>query len=207
MSPFTQIFKQAGFKYAASIMNLVIVTAIISTANASLYTASRVLWYMGSTRGAPRILKKTNARHVPIMGVLISAAFCALFCLLSVFNSGLIFNWLINVIGLAGYIAWFGICLSHYRFRRAYSLQGYALQDLPYCAPWFPWAPLAAMAAIVIMMMGQQGMLWLSGRATWGGFITTYGGVVLFLLLFIGYKYIYRTKWVNLKDCRLNIKY
>ncbi len=44
------------------------------------------------------------------------------------------YNYLINASGLSGFIAWLGIAVAHYRFRRAYVKQGRKLSDLKYKA-------------------------------------------------------------------------
>ena len=203
-SPFTLVFESAGIKYAASIMNLVVITAIISAANASMYTASRVLWHMGKVKEAPKSLQQINVHGVPVVGVVVTAAVCVLLIIASVFDSGLIFSWLVNIISLAGYIAWFGICLSHYRFRKAYMAQGKDLNALPYKARWFPFAPLCAMTIIAIIMMGQQVMAIVENQASFKGFVATYCGVVLFFILMLAYKMIKKSKLVVLKDIPLD---
>lgn len=204
VSPFTLVFQLAGFKYAASLMNLVVITSIVSTANASLYTASRVLWHLGNAKEGPAFLRRLDRRSVPVVSVLISAAFCFLFAMLSFWGSGVIFSWLVNLVSLAGYIAWFGICLSHYRFRRAYVLQGYDMSKLPYRASWFPFAPIFTMVMIVLIMIGQQVMLYINGGASWLSFLETYGGVILFLAVLIGYKVFFKTKLIPLNKCVIN---
>ena len=206
MSPFTIVFKSAGLTNAASLMNLVVITAIISAANASMYTASRILWYMGKSKEAPTVFQKLSTKGVPVVGVMISAAICGIFVMTSFFDSGLIFSWLINIISLAGYIAWFGICLSHYRFRKAYLKQGYLLADLPYKAKWFPFAPLFAMTLIIIIMLGQEVMAIIVGKATIWHFFATYSGTIGFITLCFAYKFFKRTKRISLSECDLSFK-
>lgn len=202
-SPFTIVFQDAGIKYAASIMNVVVITAIISAANASMYTASRVLWHMGKSKEGPSFLQKINKQGVPIVGVWVTASICMILIIASTFDSGLIFSWLINIISLAGYIAWFGICLSHYRFRKAYIIQGKDLKQLPYRARWFPFAPIFAMVFIAVIMVGQQIFAIFDGTATFDGFIATYSGVIIFFILLFTYKIIKKTKMVKLRDMTL----
>lgn len=200
LSPFTLIFENAGIEHAASLMNVVVITAILSAANASMYTASRVLWYSGKAKVAPASLDQINKHGVPVKAVLVTAAICVVLITASVFDSGLIFTWLVNIISLAGYIAWFGICLSHYRFRKAYLLQGNDLNKLPYRARWFPFAPLCAMAAIVVIMLGQQVMAVVEGKASISDFMATYFGVLLFFILMFVYKKVKKTKVITLKN-------
>lgn len=199
-SPFTMIFASAGFKYVASIMNFVILTAIISTANASLYTASRVLWHIGKSNEGPTFLSKIYKNSVPISAVLVSALFAALFVMSSVLGSGFIFQWLLSVISLAGYVAWFGICWSHYRFRRAYLLQGNALDRLTYRAAWFPFAPLFGMALIVLVVIGQEVVLMINKQASFSQFLSTYVGLIIFISLYAIYKIKHKTRLIPLQQ-------
>ena len=203
LSPFTIVFESAGIKFAASFINLVVVTAILSAANASMYTASRVLWHMGKSSEAPKLFSKTNKKNVPVIGMVATAIVCFVLLMLSFFNGGKIFNWLINIISLAGYIAWFGICLSHYRFRNAYLRQGRSLTELPYKTKWFPIAPILAMVVIIVLMMGQQIFAIIDGHASFINFIYTYSGVILFLVLMVGHKLIRKTKSIRLEDVEL----
>ena len=203
MSPFTIVFEQVGIKYAASIMNIVVITAIISAANASMYTSSRILWHIGHSFEGPKSFKKITKEGVPVMGVLVTASICALLIVASFFNSSLIFNWLVNVISLAGYIAWFGICLSHYRFRKAYILQGKNLNKLPYKAKWFPLAPICSMLAIVTIIIGQGILALLEGQISFEKLIATYSGTGLFLLVMFIYKIVNRTKFISLAEIPL----
>ena len=54
-----------------------------------------------------------------------------------------------------GFIAWFGIAVAHWRFRRAYILQGYSLSDLIYKALFFPVGPFLASLLIMTCVFGQ----------------------------------------------------
>ena len=51
------------------------------------------------------------------------------------------YTWIVNISGLCGFIAWVGIAVSHYRFRRAFIAQGRDLSELPYKAWLFPVGP------------------------------------------------------------------
>lgn len=203
MSPFTLVLESTGLKYAASIINVVVITAIISTANASLYTASRVLWHIGHANEGPRFLRYTSGRGVPVTAVIVSSVILSLFVLSSIVGSGMIFSWLINMISLAGYIAWLGICISHLRFRRAYLAQGFDLNQLVYKARWFPLAPMLAIIMMLCMMLGQPVLEIIQGSFHWSQLMQTYSGVMLFFVLFFAYKFVNKTRLIPLTDCDL----
>jgi amino acid permease len=43
------------------------------------------------------------------------------------FGNQTVYLWLLNTSGMTGFIAWLGIAISHYRFRRGYVMQGHDL--------------------------------------------------------------------------------
>lgn len=55
------------------------------------------------------------------------------------FGNQVVYLWLLNTSGMTGFIAWLGIAISHYRFRKGYMLQGYDLNKLPYRSGFFNW--------------------------------------------------------------------
>ncbi|MDA7742413.1 amino acid permease [Francisellaceae bacterium] len=201
LSPFTIIFKDAGFTFASTLMNAVILIAVLSACNASMYSATRTLWFMGKTKQAPKVFSKLSRSGIPYMALLASCLVGSMFLLTYKFNNGLIFLWLVNVSSLAGFIAWFGIALSHLRFRRAFVKQGRDLNDLPYRSKFFPYAPMIAMAFILIIVCGQQINSIVAGTLSWQQFLATYIGLLIFLIIGIVYKIKKKTKLVPLEDC------
>ena len=202
LSPFTIIFKQAGFTFAASVMNAVILTAVLSACNASMYSATRTLWYMGKTCHASPIFAKLTRNGIPYIALIATSLVGSTFLLTSKFQNGVIFMWLVNISSLAGFIAWFGIALSHFRFRRAFIKQGNDINKLPYKSKFFPIAPILAMFFILIIIFGQELNDIITGNITFLHFLTTYIGLILFLILFSLYKIIKKTKLVPLNKCQ-----
>jgi lysine-specific permease len=207
VSPFTIVFQNVGLNSAATIMNVIILTAIISACNASMYSATRVLWHLGKINHAPRIFATTNKNGTPVFALLATGLIGCSFFFVSFIGSGTIFTWLINVSSLAGFIAWFTIALSHYRFRRAYVKQGKNLKDLPFVAKFFPWAPLIALTLVTIIIVGQGVSIFRDVDRGWLSltfeFLSTYVGFIAFILLYFIYKFTKKTKLIKLEDCDL----
>ncbi|GAB4222278.1 MAG: amino acid permease [Francisella sp.] len=207
VSPFTMVFENAGLKSAATIMNVIILTAIISACNASMYSATRVLWHLGKIGQAPRFFATTNIKGTPIIALLVTSLIGSSFFFVYFVGSGYIFTWLVNVSSLAGFIAWFTIALSHYRFRRAYIKQGNKLEDLPYVAKFFPWAPIIALIMVSIVIVGQGITILTMENKTWLSaileFVTTYIGFFIFIILYFTYKIFKKTKLLKLEECDL----
>ena len=70
------------------------------------------------------------------------------------------YTYIVAASGLTGFIAWLGIALSHYRFRRAYIAQGKDLKDLKYRAKWFPVGPIIALVLCIVVIIGQDTQLY-----------------------------------------------
>jgi len=210
MSPFTIIFKNIGIESAANIMNVVILTAVLSACNASMYSATRILWHLGRTNQAPKIFGKVNQKGVPMVALVATSLVGLAFLPATIFPNGFIFMALLEFSSLTGFIAWFAIALSHYRFRKAYLLQGKDLSELPFKAKWFPWAPLFALGFMVVIIFGQSFDIYLNKEsyATTADIIwhllLIYIALIIFLLVHFGYKFIKKTKLIKLEDCDLS---
>ncbi|MEK4664093.1 amino acid permease [Priestia sp. FSL H7-0729] len=201
VSPFTLVFEKAGLAIAASVMNAVILTSVLSAGNSGMYASSRVLYALARDGKAPRFLGKLNKKGIPMNALLLTTAVGMLAFLASLFGDGIVYTWLLNASGMCGFITWLGIAISHYRFRRAYVAQGRDLNDLPYRARWFPFGPIFAFVLCIIVIIGQNYQAFTGDTIDWSGAIVAYLSVPLFLVLWLGYKWIKKTKVVPLKEC------
>lgn len=202
-SPFTLVFDRLGIAFAASLMNAIILTAMLSAGNSGLYAASRMLYQLAVEGKAPKLFMKLNKRGVPVFALLATLAIGSLAFLSSFYGDGVVYIWLLNASGLSGFIAWLGIAISHYRFRKAYELQGRDMSKLPYKAKWYPFGPLFAFIVCLIVILGQNYTAFFGG-IDWEGILVSYIGIPLFIALWLGYKIKYKTKIVPLKDADLD---
>ncbi|RHW32753.1 amino acid permease [Lysinibacillus yapensis] len=203
VSPFTLVFDKLGIAFAASVMNAIILTAMLSAGNSGLYASSRMLWQLAIDGKAPKVFAKLSKRGIPVYALLATLAVGCLAFLSSFFGDGVVYMWLLNASGLSGFIAWVGIAISHYRFRKAYELQGLDMRKLPYKAKLFPFGPLLALAICLIVIAGQNYTAFTGGEIDWYGIAVSYIGIPLFLALWLGYKIKHKTKIVPLEKCDL----
>ncbi|MFS0873506.1 amino acid permease [Paenibacillus xylanilyticus] len=201
VSPFTLVFEKAGLAIAASVMNAVILTSVLSAGNSGMYASSRVLYALARDGKAPRFLGRLNKKGIPMNALLVTTAVGMLAFLASLFGDGIVYTWLLNASGMCGFITWLGIAISHYRFRRAYVAQGRDLKDLPYRARWFPFGPIFAFVLCIIVIIGQNYQAFTGDQIDWSGALVAYLSVPLFLILWLGYKWIKKTKVVPLQEC------
>lgn len=159
-----------------------------------------MLYSMAKDGQAPRIFAKLNKRGVPVAGMILTCAIGMLAFLASIFGDGKVYIWLMNAIGITGFIFWLGISISHYRFRKAYIAQGHSLEKLPYKALWFPIGPIFAIVIGLIVILSQNFQAFFSDHIDWGSVIAAYLGIPLFLGLWFGYKLVRKTKFVKLEE-------
>ncbi len=204
VSPFTMVFEKVGLAFAASVMNAIILTAVLSAGNSSLYVTSRMLYSMAKEGLAPRIFGKLNKRGVPIWGLIVTSLVGMLAFFASIFGDGVIYIWLMNAVGVTGFIFWLGIAASHYRFRKAYIAQGYSLDDLPYKSKWFPFGPIFAFTLCFFVLLAQNYQAFLGDGINWASVIAAYLGIPFFLIMWLGYKFIKKTKVIPLEECQID---
>lgn len=204
VSPFTMVFEKVGLAFAASVMNAIILTAVLSAGNSSLYVTSRMLYSMAKDGLAPRIFGKLNKRGVPIWGLVVTSLVGMLAFFASIFGDGVIYIWLMNAVGVTGFIFWLGIAASHYRFRKAYIAQGYSLDDLPYKSKWFPFGPIFSFVLCFFVLLAQNYQAFLGDGINWASVIAAYLGIPFFLIMWLGYKFIKKTKVIPLEECQID---
>jgi len=206
MSPFTMVFQKAGIAAAASLMNAVILTSVLSCGNSGMYASTRMLYAMAKEGKAPRWLAKVNSRGVPVNSLIATTVVASACFLTGLYAETTVYVWLIAASGLAGFIAWLGIALCHYRFRKAYVAQNRDLGKLKYVAKFFPTGPIIALVLCIVVILGQGISYMTAGKIDWNGMIAAYIGLPLFIGLWLGYKTKYKTKVIELKDVDLDYR-
>lgn len=200
VSPFTLVFQNAGLLSAAVIMNAVILTSVLSAGNSGLYASTRMLYALALEGKAPKIFAKLSHSGVPRNALYITTIIAMLCFLTSLFKNQVVYLWLLNLSGMTGFIAWLGIAISHYRFRKGMMAQGLDLGILPYRASCFPFGPVFAFVLCMIITLGQNYEAFMHDTIDWNGVIATYIGIPLFLIIMFGYKIVKKTKWVKYEE-------
>ena len=189
MSPYTLIFQLYLSHYAASFINLVILIALLSAANASMYSSTRIMWYLGKTNQAPKFFAKVNSMAVPFSALMATALIGSLVFISSYVGNGVLFTYLVQISSLSGFIAWFGIAMSHYKFRKNYLPKHGGTKELVYTAKFYPWAQIISMLFIVFIIGAQFVTLNSSSNSFWS-FVMIYSSVILFAALYLGHKFL-----------------
>ena len=115
-SPFVTFFTGIGIPYAGDIIQVIVLTAALSSLNAGLYSTGRTLRSLAVAGEAPKAAAKLNRHHVPSGGIAMTAALGLLGVALNAFLPDSAFEIVMNLagIGIAG--TWAMVLLSHTRF-------------------------------------------------------------------------------------------
>jgi L-asparagine transporter-like permease len=116
-SPFVLVYQHIGIPGAAGLMNLVVLTAALTSINANLYTASRMLFSLARSGQAPALLGRLSARGVPRNAVLVSGAGLALAALIYRFFADTAYVYMLGISLFGAIFCWSVILATHVRFR------------------------------------------------------------------------------------------
>lgn len=177
-SPFVIIFSEIGIPAAATILNVVVLTAALSTYNSGLYSNGRMLYGLTLQGNAPKILGRLSNSGTPVTGVLFSSALTLIAVVLNYLLPGKVFLYLISVATIAGIINWVMILITQLKFRHSHSTA--EIDKLDFKLPFYPistYLALAFLALIVVLMAFIPDMRY-----------SLYIAPVWLLILYVGYK-------------------
>ncbi len=151
-SPFVLAFARAGIPYAAKIMNLVVITAALSSANTNLYLTSRTLFSLSKDGYVPRQLGRLGNNGVPYIALMVSTTGMAAAILLAIFAPGRAFLLLYGIAVAGMFFVWGIILVAHLSFRRA--MGPARIARLPIRLRFAPYAQIAALLVLTTIAGG-----------------------------------------------------
>jgi amino acid transporter, AAT family len=146
-SPFVAAFAAAGIPYASSIMNIVVITAALSSSNTDLYLTTRMLFSLSRSNYAPEWLGRLSKNGVPHRALGVSTAGMIAAVLLAIFAPSRAFLMLYGVAVAGMFFVWGVILVTHVAFRRALGAQRIA--QLPMRLRFYPYSTLLGIAVLL----------------------------------------------------------
>ncbi|MEW2259650.1 amino acid permease [Streptomyces sp. NPDC047869] len=107
-----------GILHAGQIMNVIVLTAVLSCLNSGLYTASRMAFSLGRRGDAPKSFAHTSTHGVPRAAILSSVAFGFLAVFFNYKWPDTVFAFLLNASGAVALFVWLVISFTQLRMRR-----------------------------------------------------------------------------------------
>ena len=160
-SPFVTAFAAAHIRFAAAIMNFVVLTAALSSVNTNLYLATRMLFSLGRGGYAPAWMGKVSGNGVPHRALLASTAGIIAAILLAIFAPKNAFLMLYGTAVAGMLFVWLVILNTHLRFRKTITSE--RLMSLPMrlrAHPFFTVLGIVLLVAISVTTFFVEGLEW-----------------------------------------------
>lgn len=152
-SPFVTFFTALGIPGMGSVMNIVVLTAALSSLNAGLYSTGRILRSLSMGGSAPKSLSAMNAQGVPYKGILITVIINAFGVFLNYLIPAQIFELLLNMAALGIISTWGFIVLSQIYYRRAVKRGEVEMVSFKMPgAPFTSWLTMGFLALVLVLM-------------------------------------------------------
>ena len=201
-SPFTIVFQNIGLGFAAMIMNVVILTSVLSAANSGMYVSSRQLFSLSSHKYGPKMFKELNSNSVPTIALSFSSVFMVVCFIFERYNpSG--YYMLLSMVGIIVMIIWMASLVSQIRLRKAIIKQGKTAEEvLPYTAKTGVVGSYIALFSFAIITILQL----VSDYIT-GGFLQMSYNLVcplICLIMYITFKLVTKKKFVKLEEMNID---
>ncbi len=152
-SPYVAVIELYGIPGAGVIMDVVVLTSVLSCLNSGLYTASRMIFSLSSRGDAPKALRGISTRGVPAAAVLASTVVGFITVGLNYIAPDTVFLFLVNTSGAIALFVWLVIAVSQLILRRR---MGTAARDLPlkmWAFPYLTWLAIASITALLVGMI------------------------------------------------------
>jgi L-asparagine permease len=153
VSPFVTFFSKCGVPGMDSVMNLVVLTAALSSLNSGLYSTGRVLRAMALHGKAPRYLGELNGNAVPSAAILTTVAVYLIGVGLNYLLPTQIFEIMLNMSAIGIISTWCFILICQIRLRQAITAGRIAPTGFPMPgAPLSGWITMVFFLSILVLM-------------------------------------------------------
>ncbi|KAI5950968.1 HIP1 [Candida jiufengensis] len=153
-SPFVIAIKNGGVKVLPSIFNAVILIAVLSVANASVFATYKPLVALAEAGHGPKFLAYIDKKGRPIFSIIFALLFGLIGFVCASKNQETVFAWLLAISGLSCVFIWFSISLAQVRVNYAAKVQGVEIYK-PYKAIGGDYGAYFSMLLNVLILVGQ----------------------------------------------------
>ncbi len=153
VSPFVTFFGALGVPGIGTAMNVVVLTAALSSLNSGLYSTGRVLRSLAMGGSAPEFVARMNAQKVPYGGIVVTLAVYLLGVVLNYLVPSQVFEIVLNIASLGIVSTWGFIVVCQMVLRRAQNRGeiepvGFRMP----LAPFTSWLTLAFLLGVLVLM-------------------------------------------------------
>ncbi|KAF2471983.1 uncharacterized protein BDR25DRAFT_259261 [Lindgomyces ingoldianus] len=202
-SPYVVAMNRLRIQGLPHIVNAMVLASAFSAGNSYVYCASRSLYGLALEGKAPRFLTRCTRNGVPIYCVAIVLAIALLSFLQLSENSAVVLQWFVNLVTASQLINFSVMCFTFIRFYKACQAQGLDRNTLPYKGFWQPYAAWYGLVGTFVMTFVGGYTVFLKGQWDVPTFLFSYMMIFVFPVLFLGWKFIKRTKFMKPEEIDL----
>ncbi|MFC9970062.1 amino acid permease [Spirillospora sp. NPDC127200] len=152
-SPFVSALERIGVPAAGTLMQAVILTAVLSVLNSAIYVSSRMLYVLTRDGDAPAGLVKLSRNGVPVRAVLLGTVAAWGAVIASYVSPDAVFRFLMNSIGVILAFVYLAIMFSQLRLRARLEREDPAsLTYRMWGYPYLSWLVIVALGAVLVSM-------------------------------------------------------
>ncbi|KAF9879024.1 amino acid permease [Colletotrichum karsti] len=209
-SPFVIAIENAQIDILPSVMNAVILIAVLSVGNSAVFGSSRTLAALADQQQAPRFLSYVDRKGRPLTAIGVASAVGLLAYLADLEAQDEVLDWLLAISGLSSVFTWASICLCHIRFRHAWARKGHGLHELAFRSQVGivgSWCGLIMNVLVLIAQfwVGAFPVGWENQQANWvaRNFFLRYAAFPIVLVFYLVHKLYFRTTFIQTDDMDL----
>ena len=151
--PYVSVLQSLRIPGAATVMSLIILTAVLSALNSGLFASSRMLMALAAKGDAPGFFARLNARGVPVAALLAGTGFAYAAVVMNYVSPDKVFAFLVNSYGTVAIFVYVLIACSELKLRRRLEVEApERLRLRMWGYPWLTWFAILLMLLIVAAM-------------------------------------------------------
>ncbi|KAI8235253.1 General amino-acid permease GAP2 [Colletotrichum sp. SAR 10_96] len=203
-SPFVIAIENAKIDVLPSVMNAVILIAVLSVGNSAVFGSSRTLAALADQQQAPRFLSYVDRKGRPLTAIGVASAVGLIAYLADLDAQDEVLDWLLAISGLSSVFTWASICLCHIRFRHAWRAKGHGLHELAFRSQVGVTGSYCGLAMNILVLIAQfwVGAFpvgWENEEASWvaRNFFLRYAAFPIVAIFYIAHKLYFRTTFIQ----------
>ncbi|KAK2754929.1 amino acid permease [Colletotrichum kahawae] len=203
-SPFVIAIENAKIDVLPSVMNAVILIAVLSVGNSAVFGSSRTLAALADQQQAPRFLSYVDRKGRPLTAIGVASAVGLIAYLADLDAQDEVLDWLLAISGLSSVFTWASICLCHIRFRHAWRRRGHGLHELAFRSQVGVTGSYCGLVMNILVLIAQfwVGAFpvgWENEEASWvaRNFFLRYAAFPIVAIFYIAHKLYFRTTFIQ----------
>lgn len=151
--PYIAALQAIGIPAADTLMRVLVLVAVLSSLNAGLYSASRIVFALTRNHDAPRGLTRLSGNGVPRRAILLATLLGYVSVVIAYVSPDAVFSFIVHSYGAVALFVYLLVALSQLRLRRRLECEDPGALTLKmWCYPYLSWFTIGAMVVVILTM-------------------------------------------------------